>query len=556
MKVPFRSRRGADKSTDDGDDFDTAASIDGLGSGDDADRSETDRAYLETYGVVPSVPDVVPVSPDQIEAAPLDEMDGKILDTGEVAAARPAPTPSAPPPIARRREPVDPGQSGGPARPEPRRQPDDFDGDVGGDSDADFDSDFDVDVDDHDDLEGPVAAEDFSSRMEKIHSESGSEQRSAWAYLGLLSGMFVCLVGFGWACSDQRSTDVAGGDPVELMTGAEPASLVFRVDGDVVAVQGSVPDEAARDQLLAAAQATYGPENVVDDLEVDDGTTLEAGTVRFVGTSVIGDDRPETLQSVVDSTFGLANRGFEVGKVETVLSPVSAEVAIVDSSVTLSGVVPDEESAADLVAVAGEVWGPGNVDSTGLTVGDTTWTDGLIRLTGSTAASDVRVGDFDRLVSERIDTLVNVDTSALTLVDDSVLREEVQATVDELVEASPIQFAPNSPVIDSASDDLLTEVAAALNEAPDVKFEVVGHTDNVGNDQENLVLSQERAAAVVERLTELGVEAERMSSRGEGEDNPIADNATTEGKAANRRIEFILFGTSEAEEPSEESSDE
>lgn len=398
--------------------------------------------------------------------------------------------------------------------------------------------------------DGALDAEEFADKMSRLR-EGPSEQRSAWAYLGVLGGMFCFLVIFGWACSDQRGSEVAGGDPMEQLTGEEPSRLVFRFDGDVVAVQGSVPDEAARTQLLAVAADAYGAENVVDDLMVDPATTLETGTVRYVGAATFGDERPKGLETAVESGFGLANRGFEVGFVETVLDAVNAEVAIEDGRATLTGVLPDEESVADLVAVAGEVWQPANVDSAGLSVGDTTWTDGVIRVTGSTTEADDGVERFRGLVSERIDTLVMVDTAGLTVVDNSELVAEVQTTVDDLVAASPIQFAPNSPAIDAASDELLIEVAEALNRLPDVSFEVVGHTDDVGDDQENLLLSQQRAAAVVERLTELGVDTARMSSRGEGEDNPIADNTTDEGKAANRRIEFILFGTSEIVEPSE-----
>ena len=416
-----------------------------------------------------------------------------------------------------------------------------------------------VDLDRGDDLDGGDDLDELDDLVRGVgrddpgrwSSEALAEQRSAWAYLGALGALFCFLLVFGYACSDQRGNEVAGTDPVELMTGSEPSRLVFRIDGDVVAIQGSIPDQAAREQLLAAAQQAYGAENVVDELTVDADTTLESGTVRFVGSATFGDERPEALQESVGSTFGLANRGFEVGFVETVLSPVTAELALADGRVALSGVLPDDQSLGDLVAIAGEVWQPENVEASGLSVGATTWTDGSIRLTGSTTTTDDRVGRFGGLVTERIGALVTVDTSALTIVDTTARLAEVQTQVDELVAASPIQFAPDSPVISSGSDAVLVELAAALNVIPEVPFEVVGHTDSVGPEQDNLQLSQERAAAVVARLTELGVDPGRMTSRGEGEENPIADNTTDEGKAANRRIEFILVGTSEAEASSE-----
>jgi OOP family OmpA-OmpF porin len=385
----------------------------------------------------------------------------------------------------------------------------------------------------------------LESPLARARLEAAGEQRSAWGYLGLLTGLFCFLVVFGYACSDARPNDVTATDSAaELAGGASPSRLVFRVDGDVIAVQGAVPDEAARDQLISAAQAVYGPENVVDNITIEQDTTLESGTVRFVGSSTLGDERPEALHESVAATFGLANRGFEVGFAETVRGPVDAEARVDGAGVVLSGELPDEGSVVELQAVAGEVWGPENVDGGGLTVGESVWTDGAVRLTGSTAPNDDRPTIFGELVKARIDALVVIDTSGLSIIDNSAQLAEVQATVDELVAASPIQFAPDSPVISEESDAVLDEVAAALSQLPDVPFEVVGHTDDVGDDEDNLVLSQQRAEAVVARLQGLGIDPVRMTSRGEGEANPVADNTTDEGKAANRRIEFILVGTS------------
>jgi outer membrane protein OmpA-like peptidoglycan-associated protein len=389
-----------------------------------------------------------------------------------------------------------------------------------------------------------VSVDAFLDEMEQWRSEASAEQRTAWGYLGLLTVVFGALVVFGYVFSDQRSSDRGAVEPGAIAGAAEPIRLVFRVDGDVITLQGEVPDEAARDQLLARAQAAYGSENVIDQLTVNLETTLDEGTIRFVGSAAFGDERPQALQDAVIAEFGLANRGFEVGFVETVLSPVNAQVAVDDDSVTLSGALPDEQSVADLTATAVEVWGAANVDAAALTVGETTWTEGLIRLTGSVLPNDQRIDQFVGLVPERLGALVTVDTSALSITDITAELTAVQVAIDELLLANPIQFAPLSTDIDPTSDPTIVELANLVAQLPSVPFEVVGHTDSVGNDQENLVISQDRAQAVVDRLVELGVPGERMSSRGEGETKPIADNDTEEGKAANRRIEIILIGTS------------
>ena len=382
---------------------------------------------------------------------------------------------------------------------------------------------------------------------ERVSDQAGKSfvgQRSAWSYLGVLTGLFGVLVVFGYGCSDQRTEELATREVGEVMANGEPSRLVFNVDGDIIAIQGSVPDEAARTQILDAVKADYGAENVVDELVVDEGTTLEEGTIRLVGSALTDDERPKALQDRVSADFGLANRGFEVTFAETVLAPVLAELALTNTGVSVAGLLPDDQSLTDLVALVSEVWTGLPVDTTALGVGETTWTDGLIRVIGSSSSNDLRVGQFTSLVPDRIATLVVVDTSELVISDDSERVAEVQQTITDLVLAQPILFAPESANIDPASDPVLAEVVTLLTEIPTVQFEVVGHTDTLGDDQENQVLSEDRALAVVTRLIDLGVDPNRMTSRGEGESKPIADNNTDAGRAANRRIEFVLIGTS------------
>ena len=76
---------------------------------------------------------------------------------------------------------------------------------------------------------------------------------------------------------------------------------------------------------------------------------------------------------------------------------------------------------------------------------------------------------------------------------------------------------------------------------PTIRIEVGGHTDSDGVSEENELLSQARADAVVVSLTSKGVEADRLIARGFGDAQPIASNETGEGKAQNRRIEFLIL---------------
>jgi OOP family OmpA-OmpF porin len=103
-----------------------------------------------------------------------------------------------------------------------------------------------------------------------------------------------------------------------------------------------------------------------------------------------------------------------------------------------------------------------------------------------------------------------------------------------------ILFDVNSDVIRPESFGVLKDIANVLKENADVKVKVIGHTDSDGEDQQNLKLSQQRAAAVAKTLQEsFGIEATRMQTDGKGETVPVGDNKTKEGKALNRRVEFI-----------------
>ena len=108
--------------------------------------------------------------------------------------------------------------------------------------------------------------------------------------------------------------------------------------------------------------------------------------------------------------------------------------------------------------------------------------------------------------------------------------------------SSPITFQTGAAELTPESDTTLTAIAALLVDNPAVRIEVGGHTDSDGVPEENEVLSQARADAVVASLVGKGVEAGRLQAVGYGDALPIASNETGEGKAQNRRIEFLLLG--------------
>jgi OmpA-OmpF porin, OOP family len=117
-----------------------------------------------------------------------------------------------------------------------------------------------------------------------------------------------------------------------------------------------------------------------------------------------------------------------------------------------------------------------------------------------------------------------------------------QLVEQEIIISQQVQFETGTAVLLPASDPILVEVARVLREHPEIEaIEVRGHTDDTGPPALNRQLGQERAARVVRWLVEHGISQSRLSAKGFGSDQPIADNATEEGRARNRRVEFRVM---------------
>jgi len=114
-----------------------------------------------------------------------------------------------------------------------------------------------------------------------------------------------------------------------------------------------------------------------------------------------------------------------------------------------------------------------------------------------------------------------------------------QTFTDAKIVTHGINFDINKATIKPESMGTLNMVVRVLNDNPTLKFEVDGHTDNTGTPANNLTLSQQRADAVKAQLITLGVDAARLTTKGFGDTKPMADNTTLEGKANNRRVEFV-----------------
>lgn len=129
-----------------------------------------------------------------------------------------------------------------------------------------------------------------------------------------------------------------------------------------------------------------------------------------------------------------------------------------------------------------------------------------------------------------------MDKGQVTVDADAIARALTGAghiTMDNLY------FDTGNATLQATSNASLDEIAKALNAHPELKVEIDGHTDNVGNSKDNQRLSQQRADAVLAALTRRGVDSSNLSAKGFGDSKPRESNATEAGRTRNRRVELV-----------------
>ncbi len=102
-----------------------------------------------------------------------------------------------------------------------------------------------------------------------------------------------------------------------------------------------------------------------------------------------------------------------------------------------------------------------------------------------------------------------------------------------------ITFDVGKSTIKPESMGEINRIVQLMTENSDLKFSVEGHTDSTGKADSNQTLSEARSQAIVDKLVELGIAKDRLTAVGKGQNSPIADNSTDEGRAKNRRVEFV-----------------
>jgi outer membrane protein OmpA-like peptidoglycan-associated protein len=271
-------------------------------------------------------------------------------------------------------------------------------------------------------------------------------------------------------------------------------------------------------QLLEArsayAAAASGPAGTLTPAElVDAKQALDVAERRFEHDGATG--------QTFDAAY-VAERRAQIANARGRIA--EAEAAQVRGTAELARVRAGRLSAAenDLAASRGDVARAGR---------ELAATSAELRATGR-ALTEERKGraEAERRMKDAMDKLALAGALAV--------REEPRGTVITL--PSSILFATARWELLPGAKSRLDAVAVALQDQPDVSIVVEGHTDSQGTSASNLDLATKRAGSVRAYLTSHGVPQEQLSSVGLGEERPIGDNATTDGRSQNRRVEIIV----------------
>ena len=294
---------------------------------------------------------------------------------------------------------------------------------------------------------------------------------------------------------------------------------------------GSVPDEATRDSLIEAAHDA-GYDTIIDNLDFEPTANPGNADIHVTGALQSGESNFHRAWLTGWTGGGVVN--VDVQADEYPGSPIAISVVFDGSTVTLHGNTPDQ-AALDELVIAAIAWeGAAIVDATNLAAAPPE-IDGyrLVQVTGTVDTE--QAAGLTWLPSWAVRHDATYWDAGLTVRPISA----VETAANSLAFGDPIQFQPGSAQLTEASVAKLQAFAAVVvsERSVDQQIPITGHTDSQGQPARNLELSEQRAGIVRDVLVDAGVDHGAINVVGKGDTEPVADNATVEGRAQNRRID-------------------
>jgi len=372
-------------------------------------------------------------------------------------------------------------------------------------------------------------------------------------------------------------------DLAQLVAEAKPYQWSAKRELTRVVLEGFVPLPATRTKLAEGARAIMNGGEVADQMAFGRGAPT-----RFDAAALIGLDQLNRLKEgsvrIEDMRLWISGMARETGAREAIAAALKSlpegfsvaenKVAAppyvfhaykdpVAGTITLSGFVPDQAAKTAIVqAVAHKFFNERLVDQLKISAGAPS---------GFARAAIYTLSELSRLNSgtgELSDTQVKVNGDALHEAAAAQIRASFErgapqgykaqgeiaikplaSAVDpivcqqlfrEMLGKATIQFESGSAAINADSNGLIDKLTEIALRCPTSRIEIAGHTDADGDAQANKALSERRAKAVADVLVRNGLPADRFKAEGYGSSQPIASNDTDDGKAQNRRIEFLI----------------
>ena len=346
-----------------------------------------------------------------------------------------------------------------------------------------------------------------------------------------LEGQIDCTIGLGvptpsWAAAAEQAiaalAELGGGsvtfsdaDITLIAAAGTPSGQFDRVVGslenrlpDVFALEASLPrietDGAAE---IPEFTATLSPEGLLQMRgrmrdELSRSATESYAKARFGAAAVYTGAR-------LDDQLPMDWPVRVLAAMEALTFVAHGAVTVTPDNLVITGTTGNPDASAEISRILGQKLGDGG-------------------------RFDIRI-QYDK----RLDPIAGLPTP-----------EECETEITEILSTRKINFEPGSATPDDAARTTLREIGAVLTRCAevDVEMEISGHTDSQGRAEMNLALSQDRADAVLDVLRDMRVPTAGLIAKGYGMDKPVADNATEEGREANRRIEFRLIRAASGED--------